>query len=139
YSIYEVPVSLVNSGLDDILIKRLGLKTGPLDIADWHDMLDRVIHPDREVTIAVVGKYVKHRDAYKSDYESLDHAGIAHNARVRGLRVEVEDVGLEGAEKTLAGVDGLLVPGGFGMRGIEGKIEAIRYARMQGLPFFGIC
>jgi CTP synthase len=134
-----VPVSLVNNGLDDILVRRLGLKTGPLDIADWHDLLDRVIHPDREVTIAVVGKYMKHRDAYKSVYESLDHAGIANRARVIVQRVEAEDVTGRGAEGFLAGVDGILVPGGFGMRGIEGKIEAIRYARTRGIPFFGIC
>ncbi|MBX6312353.1 MAG: CTP synthase [Isosphaeraceae bacterium] len=139
YSIYEVPLSLVNNGLDDILIKRLGLKTGPLDIDDWRDLLDRVIHPEREVTIAVVGKYMRHRDAYKSVYEALDHAGIAHSARVLVKRVEAEEVSVEGAEKMLGGVDGVLVPGGFGMRGVEGKIEAIRYARMRGVPFFGIC
>src|SRR4051794_3267449 len=139
YSIYEVPLSLVNNGLDDILVKRLGLKTKPLDINDWRDLLDRVIHPDREVTIAVVGKYMRHRDAYKSVYEALDHAGIAHNARVVVKRVEAEEIGAEGVDKFLAGVDGVLVPGGFGMRGVEGKIEAVRYARTMGIPFFGIC
>jgi CTP synthase len=139
YSIYEVPVSLLNNGLDDILVRRLGLKGGTLDISDWRDMLDRVMHPAREVTIAVVGKYMRHRDAYKSVYESLDHAGIAQDARVLVQRVEAEDLGVEGAEKVLAGVDGILVPGGFGMRGIEGKIEAIRYARVRGIPYFGIC
>jgi CTP synthase len=139
YSIYEVPLSLVNNGLDEILVKRLGLKAGDLDISDWRDLLNRVIHPEREVTIAVVGKYMKHRDAYKSVYESLDHAGIAHNARVVVRRVEAEDVKVEGVDKVLGGVDGILVPGGFGMRGIEGKIESIRYARTRGVPFFGIC
>ena len=101
--------------------------------------MDRVRHPKREVTIAVVGKYISHRDAYKSIYESLDHAGIAHNARVVVRRVEAEEVAVEGAEKLLGGVDGILVPGGFGMRGIEGKIDAIRYARERKIPFFGIC
>ncbi|MEO6809777.1 MAG: CTP synthase [Isosphaeraceae bacterium] len=141
YSIYEVPISLVNNGLDDILVKRLNLKTQPLDINDWRDLLDRVIHPERELTIAVVGKYMKHRDAYKSVYESLDHAGIAHSARVIVRRVEAEEVDADadGAAKLLAGVDGVLVPGGFGMRGVEGKIEAIRFARTRGIPFFGIC
>ncbi len=91
------------------------------------------------MTIAVVGKYISHRDAYKSVYESLDHAGIAHSARIVVRRVEAEELRTEGADKMLAGVDGVLVPGGFGMRGIEGKIEAIRYARTQGIPFFGIC
>ncbi len=139
HSIYEVPISLLNNGLDDILVKRLGLRTGRLELDDWREMLDRVIHPDREVTIAVVGKYIKHRDAYKSVYESLDHAGIANNARVIVRRIEAEEVDSEGAAHTLAGVDGLLVPGGFGMRGVEGKIEAIRFARTRGLPYFGIC
>ncbi len=139
YSIYEVPLSLVHNGLDDILVKRLGLQTKPLDIEDWRDLLDRVRHPDREVTIAVVGKYMKHRDAYKSVYESLDHAGIAHNARVVVRRIEAEDVGREGAANVLGGIDGILVPGGFGMRGVEGKIEAIKYARARNVPYFGIC
>ena len=139
FSIYEVPLSLVNNGLDDILVQRLHLKAAPLEIDDWHDMVDRVRNPEREVTIAVVGKYMKHRDAYKSVYEALDHAGIAHRARVIVQRVEAEELGQGGAAARLAGVDGLLVPGGFGMRGIEGKIEAIRFARTRGIPFFGIC
>jgi CTP synthase len=139
FSIYEVPLSLVNNGLDDILVKRLNLKVGPLEIDDWRDLLDRVIHPEREVSIAVVGKYIKHRDAYKSVYEALDHAGIAHSARVVVKRVEAEEVASEGAAAVLGAVDGILIPGGFGMRGIEGKIEAIRYARTRDIPFFGIC
>src|SRR4051812_267906 len=140
FSIYEVPLSLVNNGLDELIVRRLALKAIPLEISDWRDMVDRVIHPDTEVTIGVVGKYMKHRDAYKSVYESLDHAGIAHRARVVVRRVEAEEIGRgSGAAAALAGVDGLLVPGGFGMRGIEGKIEAIRFARTKGIPFFGIC
>ena len=139
FSIYEVPLSLVNNGLDEIIVKRLGLKAGPLDISDWRELVDRISHPDHEVTIAVVGKYMKHRDAYKSVYESLDHAGIANRARVVVRRVEAEEVERRGAAGLLAGVDGILVPGGFGMRGIEGKIEAIRFARTRGIPFFGIC
>jgi CTP synthase len=139
YSIYEVPISLVNNGLDEMLVKKLGLKAGPLDISDWRELLERVMKPDHEVRIAVVGKYMKHRDAYKSVYESLDHAGIANRARVIVQRVEAEEVSGRGAESILGGVDGILVPGGFGMRGIEGKIEAIRYARTKNIPFFGIC
>ncbi|AGA29243.1 CTP synthase [Singulisphaera acidiphila] len=139
YTIYEVPLSLVNNGLDELLVKRLGLKANPLDISDWRELVDRVLQPNHEVRIAVVGKYMKHRDAYKSVYESLDHAGIANRSRVIVLRVEAEDVSGGGAEGVLAGVDGILVPGGFGMRGVEGKIEAIRYARTKGIPFFGIC
>ena len=106
-------------------MKRLGLKTGPLDISDWRELVNRVKHPDHEIRIAVVGKYMKHRDAYKSVYESLDHAGIYHRARVLLHRVEAEEVSQGNVQAMLAGVDGILVPGGFGMRGIDGKIEAI--------------
>jgi CTP synthase len=134
-----VPLSLVKHGLDDILVKRLGLKAGPLDLSQWSEMVARIMHPKHEVRIAVVGKYMKHRDSYKSVYESLDHAGIAHRARVLVVPVEAEEVSTRGAEALLAGVDGILVPGGFGMRGIEGKIEAIRFARTRGVPYFGIC
>ena len=136
FSIYEVPLSLVNHGLDDILVKRLRLKADPLDMSDWRDMVERIKNPKHEVRIAVVGKYMKHRDAYKSVYEALDHAGIANHARVLVVRVEAEEVESRGAEAILGGVDGILVPGGFGMRGIEGKIEAIRYARTHGDPLF---
>ncbi|MDR3633306.1 MAG: CTP synthase, partial [Isosphaeraceae bacterium] len=140
FTIYEVPLSLVNSGLDEMLVKRLGLKTtGPLDISDWRELVDRVKNPDHEVRIAVVGKYMKHRDAYKSVYESLDHAGIANRTRVIVQRIEAEEVSDGVVASLLAGVDGILVPGGFGMRGIEGKIEAIRFARTRNIPFFGIC
>ncbi|HWE35979.1 MAG TPA: CTP synthase [Isosphaeraceae bacterium] len=140
YSIYEVPLSLVANGLDDIIVRRLALKADKLDIDDWRELVHRIKNPDHEVTIAVVGKYMRHRDAYKSVYESLDHAGIANKARVRVLRVEAEEVGRNGgAAGVLGGADGILVPGGFGMRGIEGKIDAVRYARTRGIPFFGIC
>jgi CTP synthase len=139
FSIYEVPLSLVNNGLDELIVKRLGLKANPLNVDDWRELVERIKRPNSEVTIAVVGKYMKHRDAYKSVYESLDHAGIANHARVLVRRVEAEDVQRLGVENVLAGVDGLLVPGGFGMRGIEGKIEAIGYARRKKIPFFGIC
>ncbi|MGZ3433448.1 MAG: CTP synthase [Isosphaeraceae bacterium] len=139
FSIYEVPLSLVKHGLDDILVKRLGLRAAPLDLSQWSEMVDRIMNPKHEVRIAVVGKYMKHRDSYKSVYESLDHAGIAHRARVLVVRVEAEEVSVRGAEALLGGVDGILVPGGFGMRGIEGKIEAIRFARTNQIPFFGIC
>jgi CTP synthase len=91
------------------------------------------------VTIAVVGKYIQHKDAYKSIYEALDHAGIAHGARILVKRIEAEELERNDPEVVLGGVDGVLVPGGFGMRGIEGKIDAIRYAREFEVPFFGIC
>jgi CTP synthase len=139
FSIYEVPLSLVNNGLDEILVKRLHLKASPLDLTAWREMVERIMHPKHEVRIAVVGKYMKHRDAYKSVYEALDHAGIANRTRVLVVRVEAEQVEGRGADALLGGVDGILVPGGFGMRGIEGKIEAIRFARTRNVPFFGIC
>jgi CTP synthase len=139
FSIYEVPISLVNHGLDDIVVRRLHLKASPLDLTAWREMVERIMHPKHEVRIAIVGKYMKHRDAYKSVYEALDHAGIANRTRVLVVRIEAEHVEGRGADALLAGVDGILVPGGFGMRGIEGKIEAIRFARAHKVPFFGIC
>jgi CTP synthase len=139
FSIYEVPLSLEANGLDEILVERLHLPAKPLDLSEWRAMVDRITNPKHDVRIAVVGKYMKHRDAYKSVYESLDHAGIANRAKIHVVRVEAEEVDARGAEEFLDGVDGILVPGGFGMRGIEGKIEAIRYARTRAIPFFGIC
>jgi CTP synthase len=140
FSIYEVPLSLADNKLDELIVEKLHLtEARPLDMSDWRAMLDRMRTPAHEVTIGFVGKYVKHRDAYKSVYESLDHAGIAHHAKVKVVRIESDKLAAEGAEQALANVDGLLVPGGFDKRGIEGKIDAIRFARQTGLPFFGIC
>ncbi|HJZ54781.1 MAG TPA: CTP synthase [Gemmataceae bacterium] len=140
FSIYEVPLSLVDNKLDELIVEKLALtQAKPLVIDDWRQMLERMRKPAHEVTIGFVGKYVKHRDAYKSVYEAIDHAGIAHHSKVRVLRIDSEKLGIEGAAKALSGVDGLLVPGGFDSRGIEGKIEAIRFARETGVPFFGIC
>jgi CTP synthase len=138
-SIYEVPVSLVENKLDDLIVEKLNLRANPLDIGDWRAMLHRVFQPSHEVSVAVVGKYIKYQDAYKSVYEALDHAGIALASRVVVRRIESEDVEREGAERVLGGVDGILVPGGFGYRGIAGKIEAVRFARERQVPFFGIC
>jgi CTP synthase len=140
FSIYEVPLSLVENRLDELIVEKLDLvRAKPLDVSDWRSMLHRVLNPQHEVTIAVVGKYIKYQDAYKSVYESLDHAGISLASRVVIRRVEAEEVEREGAERVLGGVDGILVPGGFGYRGIPGKVEAIRFARERGIPFFGIC
>ena len=140
FSIYEVPLSLVENKLDDLIVEKLDLRGArPLDISDWRAMLQRVMNPQHEVTIGVVGKYIKYQDAYKSVYESLAHAGIALSTRVAIRRLEAEEVEREGAECVLGGVDGILVPGGFGYRGIPGKVEAIRFARERGVPFFGIC
>src|SRR5918911_925457 len=139
FSIYEVPVSLVENRLDELIVEKLGLRARSLDISDWRGMLQRIKNPAHEVAIAVVGKYIKHRDAYKSVYEALDHAGIALSTRVLVRRIEAEELERDGAERVLSGVDGVLEPGGFGYRGIPGKIEAVRFARERGIPFFGIC
>ncbi len=141
FSVYEVPLGFAEKGLDQLLVEKLGLtQAQPLQIEDWRQMVHRLMHPQGEVVIGFVGKYVKHRDAYKSVYEALDHAGTHHGVRVRVVRVDSEKLNSPAAAAAaLEEVDGLLVPGGFDKRGIEGKIEAIRYARTQGLPFFGIC
>jgi CTP synthase len=138
-SIYEVPVSLVENKLDDLIVEKLNLRAQSLDISDWQQILTHVFNPAHEVTIAVVGKYITNQDAYKSVYEALDHAGIALSTSVTVRKVESEEVEREGAERVLGGVDGILVPGGFGYRGVGGKVEAIRFARERGIPFFGIC
>ena len=139
FSIYEVPVSLVDHHLDQLIVDKLQLKAKPLDISDWRDMLSRLRNPTHEVTVGVVGKYIKHSDAYKSIYESLDHAGIAEHTRVVLRKIEAEEIEREGAERVLSGLDGVLIPGGFDYRGSNGKIDAIRYARERKIPFFGIC
>jgi CTP synthase len=139
HSIYEVPLSLVQNKLDELIVEKLGLRARPLDIADWQELFGRIMEPEHEVHIAVVGKYIKHHDAYKSVYEALDHAGISLHSRVLVRKVESESIEREGAERVLSGMDGILVPGGFGDRGISGKIEAIRFARERQVPFFGIC
>ena len=139
FSIYEVPLSLVDHGLDKLIVNKLNLPKGPVDLSAWHEILHRLRNPTAEISIAVVGKYAEHKDAYKSIYESIDHAGIANSAQVRIGRIQSEDIQREGPERLLAGYDGILVPGGFGERGVEGKVQAIRWAREKGIPFFGIC
>jgi CTP synthase len=139
FSIYEVPLSLVEHGLDDLIVRKLGLKAGAPNLDSLHDLLHRLRNPEHEITIAVVGKYSEHKDAYKSIYEALDHGGISNRAQLRIQRLHSELVEREGPERLLSGVDGILVPGGFGERGIEGKLEAVRFARERGIPFFGIC
>lgn len=139
YSIYEVPEGLADDGLDKLIIRKLQIDAEPLDLSTWRTLLNRIKKPEHEVTIAVVGKYIDHKDAYKSIYESLFHAGFHHSSRVLLKRIEAEEVERQGAEKLLSNVDGILVPGGFGKRGIEGKIAAVKYARENKIPYFGIC
>ena len=139
FSIYEVPAMLVRAGLDRIVARHLGLdERQDTDLRDWNAMLDSMRRTSETCEIAVVGKYIELHDAYKSIYEALSHAGIANRCRVRLRKVRAEDLA-ESGPRLLEGADGLLVPGGFGERGLEGKIRAIRHARETGLPFFGIC
>lgn len=139
-TVYEVPLSLKLNKLDELIVEKLNLtNVKPLNMDDWRQLVEICKSPTYEVTVAVVGKYVKHHDAYKSVYESLIHAGIANKARVHIRKIEAEKVEQEGAEKSLQGADAILVPGGFDKRGINGKVEAIRFAREYGIPFFGIC
>ena len=140
FSIYEVPLMLIDAGLDQRVLNHLQLAPRrKVEVGDWHELLETVKHPKHTVEIAVAGKYIELHDAYKSIYESLSHAGIANKCKVVLRKVAAEQVATDGPEKHLAGVDGILVPGGFGERGFEGKIASIRYARQKGIPFFGIC
>jgi CTP synthase len=139
FSIYEVPLGLVEHKLDRLIIDKLGLPVGELQIDDWRELMQRVRNPEHEVTIAVVGKYIDHIDAYKSIYESLDHAGFHHSARILIKRIEAQEIERQSPEALLKGVDGILVPGGFGYRGVEGKVQAVQFARECEIPYFGIC
>ncbi len=139
FSIYEVPVNLVHAGIDRHISRHLGLPEEPVtDLRDWIAMLERIQNTTEEVELAVVGKYIELHDAYKSIYEAFSHAGIAAEVKVRLRKVRAEDLA-GGNTQLLEGVDGLLVPGGFGERGLDGKVNAIRWAREKGVPFFGIC
>ncbi len=140
FSIYEVPLSLADAKLDQMIVDRLGLtKAKAAELDGWHEMLHTLRRPKTEATVAVVAKYAEFKDAYKSIYEALVHAGVANDANVRILRIPSETVGREETKATLESVDGILLPGGSGERDFEGKIEAIRIARENNIPFFGIC
>lgn len=138
-SIYQVPLQFHKEGLDDIVVDKLGLSCPPPDLTEWERMVHKIFSATEDVDIAICGKYVHLLDAYKSIIESFIHAGVANDVHVNIRWVDSEKVEKEGAEAQLSDVDGLLVPGGFGDRGIEGKITAIRYARENGIPFLGIC
>lgn len=139
-NIYEVPVALKYEGLDKLITKLLGIKSKDKGLVDWKkNVLDRVYSPSKQVKIAVVGKYIALQDAYKSIYEALCHGAIASDAELIIKRVDSENIEKHTAKKYLKDVDGILVPGGFGNRGIEGKIKAIQYARENDIPYFGIC
>jgi CTP synthase len=138
-TIYKVPFALEREGLARKVLSHLNLQTDEPQLEDWEDVLEKTINPVQRVTIGIVGKYVDLKDAYKSLIEALAHGGIAHNARVALRWVDAEQLDKEDPSALLGGVDGILVPGGFGERGSMGKLAAIRYAREQRIPFFGIC
>ncbi|SFM96304.1 CTP synthase [Dokdonella immobilis] len=136
--IYRLPLWLHQQGLDDIVLDRLNFKAKPADLSEWKAAVEAIEHPKDEVSIAIVGKYVEHKDAYKSLGEALRHGGLKQHTRVNLRWVESEEVERRGGD-ALKDVDGILVPGGFGKRGFEGKIAAARYARENRVPYFGIC
>ncbi len=138
-SIYEVPLVLFKEKMDQIVMRRLHLPDKKIKLDEWESLVNHLKNPTKTVEIAMIGKYVEHLDAYKSIMESFIHAGAENNAKVKVRAISAEQCELEDPEILLAGVDGILIPGGFGERGIEGKISAITYAREKNIPFFGIC
>jgi CTP synthase len=139
HSIYEVPLMLQRERMDDLVCKLLHLDVPPADMSHWQDIIRKLIAPQHRVRIGVVGKYIELQDAYKSVYEAIIHGGVANDCGVEIEKIESEEIEKFGAEKMLKGLGGVLVPGGFGERGIEGKIEAARYCREHKLPYLGLC
>ncbi len=138
-TIYEIPLMLEREGLAQLVIDHLNLECGELDLSHWNELVERVKNPQGKVHIALVGKYVELKDAYLSVAESLRHGAIANNMDVEIKWLQAEDVNDDNVDKLLNDVDGILVPGGFGDRGVDGKIAAIKYARENNIPFLGIC
>jgi CTP synthase len=138
-NIYEVPLVLAQEALDSIILKKFNLDPKKRRLGHWKALVERMKNPRDEVDIALVGKYAELHDSYFSLKQALDHGGIAHQLKVKISWIEAEDLEKGKAEKILAGADGILIPGGFGIRGIEGKIKAVTYARENKVPFFGIC
>ncbi|HKJ63784.1 MAG TPA: CTP synthase, partial [Desulfopila sp.] len=138
-TIYEVPLHLHQEGLDTKILELLNVWTGQPDIRPWVDLVNKIKNPRHSVTIAITGKYIELTESYKSLHEALVHGGLANGARVNLRYISAEDLEEAEASELLEGCDGILVPGGFGKRGVEGKIQAIHYARVNKIPFFGIC
>ena len=142
-TVYEIPLIYKEQGVDELILNRLRmlrLKTGGDKMSGWKEkVVDRIKDPRKHVRIAVVGKYIQHQDAYKSIYEALLHGAIANDARLEVVRIDSEEVTEKNVRNKLEGVDGILIPGGFGSRGVEGKIRAVEFARENKIPFFGIC
>ncbi len=139
HSIYELPVVLSRQGLDDLLMVHLRLARPPAQLDEWNAMLDRLIHPQGKVRIGVVGKYAELQDAYKSIFEAIQHGALAHGVAVEIIKIPAEELEDDMAADRILSVDGLLIPGGFGGRGVEGKIKAIQMTREHRIPFLGIC
>jgi CTP synthase len=138
-SVYEVPVVFAGEGVDEIVLRLLKLEAGPRDLTRWTAMLERMQNPLDDVTIGLVGKYVEYEDSYKSLKEALLHGGLAHQVKVNIHWIEAEGVHGPDWRRQFEGYDGILVPGGFGKRGVDGMLNAIRYAREEKVPYFGIC
>jgi CTP synthase len=137
--IYEVPILFHKEGLDNLIIQHLGLKCGDLRMGNWTKMMERIKNPKHRVEIGICGKYTHLKDAYKSIIEAFVHAGVENDAKVELKWIDSEEITSQNASEKLGDIDGLLIPGGFGERGIEGKIEAARYARENRIPYLGIC
>ena len=138
-TLYEIPLMLEEEGLPQLVIDKLNLKCDDLDLSEWTDIVNRIKSLKEKVTIALVGKYVELRDAYLSVAESLRHGGIFNDVDVEIKWIQAEDVNDDNAKELFQGVHGIIVPGGFGDRGIDGKIAAVKYARENNIPFFGLC
>jgi CTP synthase len=138
-SIYEVPLTFAAEGVDTLALRYLRMETPAPDLSKWQDLVYRAYHPRDEVSIGIVGKYVEYEDSYKSLKEALVHGALAHNLKLKVTWIEAEGLEVPDYASQLEGFDGILVPGGFGKRGIEGMLNAIRYARESLIPYFGIC
>ncbi|MEY4527981.1 MAG: synthetase [Nitrospirota bacterium] len=138
-TIYEVPIVFRKEGLDELIVRQLHIETGPPNLREWDAMVQKIKHPKHEISIALVGKYAGLKECYKSLAEALVHGGIDHETKVNITWIESEDVERQGTERILREADGILIPGGFGTRGVEGKILTIKYAREREVPFLGLC
>mgnify|MGYP000417926260 CR=1 FL=1 len=137
-SIYKIPRMLHERGLDNIIVERFNLDCGDADLAEWDDVVEAEVSPQREITIAMVGKYMELLDAYKSLIEAIKHAGIHHRTKVKIRYIDSETI-IDNGTAQIEDVDGILVPGGFGNRGVEGKIQTVKFARENNVPYLGIC
>ncbi|HKN85325.1 MAG TPA: CTP synthase [Nitrospiraceae bacterium] len=138
-TVYEVPIVFRKEGLDELIVRLLHLDTGPPNLREWDAMVQKIKHPKHEISVALVGKYIGLKESYKSLAEAMVHGGIDHETRVNIHWLESEEIERQGTERVLREADAILIPGGFGVRGIEGKIDTIRFAREHGIPFLGLC